>query len=60
MKNISQILLKQNHEVLIMNCIYKINRYKMSLFIINDQIVMHINFYVGFCFIAKETNSDYC
>ena len=59
-KNIQQLLLKKNHEILIMNCIYKINRYHMFLFIISDQIAMIINFYVVFCFIVKKTNSDYC
>ncbi len=32
----SQIILKNNFEVLVMNCIYKINKYKMFLFIVSD------------------------
>jgi hypothetical protein len=35
-KSISKILLKTNYEVLIMNCTYKTNRYKMSLLIISE------------------------
>ena len=31
----------------------------MSLLIINDQIVLHINFYVEFCFMTKKQTSDY-
>lgn len=38
---LSQIILKTNNEILIMNCIYKINRYKLSLLLISDQIAMH-------------------
>jgi hypothetical protein len=58
-KKISKILLKFNHEVLIMNCTYKINRYKLSLLIINEQIAMHTNFYVTFCFMQREITTDY-
>ncbi len=54
-KNSCQNMLKDNHEILIMNCIYKINRYKMFLMIISDQIAMKINFYVDFCFMNKKT-----
>ncbi len=59
-KDSSQELLKTNYEVLIMNCTYKINKYKMSLMIISDQTLMHINFYVIFCFMTQETTVDYC
>jgi hypothetical protein len=58
-KKISKILLKFNHEVFIMNCTYKINRYKFSLLIISEQIAMHINFYVTFCFMQREITTDY-
>jgi hypothetical protein len=56
----SQIMLKTNFEVLIMDCIYKINRYKMPLLIISGQTALHTNYYVGFCFMARETSADYC
>jgi hypothetical protein len=42
-----------------MNCIYKTNKYKMFLFIISDQIALHKNFYVVFCFVTKEKQNDY-
>jgi hypothetical protein len=58
-KNSSQILLKANHEVMVMDCIYKINRYKMLLLIISGQIALHTNFYVAFCFMTRERLSDY-
>ncbi len=58
-KKSSQSILKINYEVLIMNCIYKINRYKMFLMIISDQIVLHKNFYVVFCFMSKEKQNYY-
>jgi hypothetical protein len=59
LKKSSQIILKVNYEVLVMNCIYKTNKYKMSFFIINDQIALHKNFYVVFCFMTKEKQKDY-
>jgi hypothetical protein len=55
----SEILLKINYEVLIMNCTYKTNRYKLSLLIISEQIAMHINFYVTFCFMQTKITTDY-
>jgi hypothetical protein len=55
----SQIILKTNYEVLIMNCIYKTNMYKMLLMIIFDQIALHKTFYVAFCFMIKEKQNDY-
>jgi hypothetical protein len=58
-KRTSQEVLKRNYEVLVMNCIYKINKYKMSLLIICDQTKLHINFYVVFCFMIKKKMSNY-
>jgi hypothetical protein len=55
----SRIILKTNYEILIMNCIFKINRYKISLLVISDQISLRKNFYVRFCFMTKKTISDY-
>jgi hypothetical protein len=39
----SEILLKINYEVLIINCTYKTNRYKFSFLIINEQTAMHMS-----------------
>ncbi len=58
-KMISEILLKINYEILIMNCTYKTNRYKFSLLIISEQTTMNINFYVTFCFMQKKITTDY-
>ncbi len=55
----SQIILKNNFEVLVMNCTYKINKYKMLLFIVSDQIALHKIFYVAFCFMTKKKQNDY-
>jgi hypothetical protein len=59
-KNISQIILKANYKVIIMNCIYKINRYKLSLLIISDQIALNMRFYVAFYSMTREKMKDYC
>jgi hypothetical protein len=45
--------------MLIEDCTYKINKYKMSLMIIFDQIALHKTFYVAFCFMTKEKQDDY-
>ena len=58
-KGTSQNLLKTNSEIIVMNCIYKINRYKMLLLIISAQTALHTNFYVIFCFMIKERANDY-
>jgi hypothetical protein len=58
-KESSQIILETNYEILIMNCIYKTNKYKMFLMIIFDQIELHKIFYVTFCFMFKEKQNDY-
>ncbi len=52
-------ILQINFEILVMNVIYKTNRYKMFFFIISEQIVLHINFYVAFCFMISEISTDY-
>ncbi len=56
----SQTILKNNYEILMLDCTYKINRYKMSLLMISEQIEMSKNFYVRFCFMTKEITSNYC
>ena len=54
-----QKLLRENHEILLMNCTYKINKYKMPLLIIIEIIVLNIIFYVDFCFMKGERYNDY-
>jgi hypothetical protein len=54
-----ETLIKSNHEVILMNCIYKTNRFKMSSLIIFDQTTLHINFYIVFVFLIKKIFSDY-
>jgi hypothetical protein len=58
-KRSSRFFLKSNYEMLVMNCIYKINRFRMSLLIISDQTALHTNFYVAFCFMMTEITTDY-
>ncbi len=52
-------MLKRNSEILIMNCIYKINRYKMLLLIIIEIIALNIFFFVNFYFMIAKKTSDY-
>ena len=57
--NCMQKLLRDHLEILIINVIYKTNRYKMSLLIIIDVIYLSITFYVAFCFIKKKNYNSY-
>jgi histone-lysine N-methyltransferase SETD2 len=52
-------LLKNNWKVLLMNCIYKINKYKLSLLVIVDHISLNTTFYVDFAFLTKEMKKNY-
>ena len=47
--------LKTNLQFFLINCIYKVNCYKLLLIIINEITFFNILFYVTFCFfIAKK------
>ncbi len=54
-----QELLCEYYEVLVMNCTYKTNKYKMSLLIITGVTALNITFYVAFCFMKGENYGDY-
>ena len=54
-----QQMLVQNFEILIINCIYKINKYKISLLIIIDVINLNILFYVNFYFLSNENIKNF-
>jgi hypothetical protein len=52
-------MLVDYYEIILMNCIYKINKYKMLLLIIIEIIVLNIIFYAAFCFMKDKNYSDY-
>jgi hypothetical protein len=56
----SQTILKNNYEIWMLDCTYKINRYKMLFLMISEQIEMNKNVYVRFRFMTKEITSNYC
>ena len=56
---VMQNLLCLNLEILIMNCTYKTNKYKMSLLIIIGVIAINTTFYVAFCSMRGENYIDY-
>ena len=55
----SQKFLQKNFEMLMMNCTYKINCFKLSLLMIIDQTTLHFIFYIVFVFIKKKKMNDY-
>ncbi len=52
-------MLANYYKIILINCIYKTNRYKMSLLIIIEIIVLNTTFYVAFYFIKDKNYSDY-
>ncbi len=52
-------MLVDYYKIILMNCIYKTNKYKMLLLIIIKVIVLNIIFYVAFCFMKDENYNDY-
>lgn len=57
-KEVIDVLYK-NSEVLIMDCTYKTNKYKMPLLAIVGHTSIGTTFIVGFAFLAKETKEYY-
>ncbi len=55
----SQKVLKLNYEVLLMDCTYKTNVYKMPLCIITGVAPLNTTYYVAFAFLSSETVDDY-
>ncbi len=56
----SQKVLKLNYEVLLIDCKYKTNVYKMTLCIITAVTPLNPNYYVIFAILSAETVDDYC
>ena len=57
-KQMIEVLCK-NFEVLIMNCTYKTNKYKMFLLTIIKHIVIDFTFIINFVFLIKKTANYY-
>ena len=55
----SHKVLKMNYEVLLMDCTYKTNVYRMPLCIITGVTPMNTTYYIGFAFLATERVEDY-
>ncbi len=58
-KKSSRFILKFNWEVLLIDCTYKTNQYKMPLCIISGVTGLNTSFYIGFVFLSSETVADY-
>jgi hypothetical protein len=52
-------LLQQYPEVLLLDCTYKTNKFKMPLLNIVETTCLGKNFYVAFAFLVKEEEEDY-
>ena len=55
----SQKILKYNYKVLLINIIYKTNKYKLLLIIISGVTLLNTSYYIAFVFIFKETYKVY-
>ena len=55
----SLVMLQNHYDVLIINCIYKINCYNLSLYYITSRISTGKIFNIGYCFINSECKVVY-
>ncbi len=55
----SQKILKYNYKILLIDIIYKTNKYKIPLIIINEVTLFNTSYYVSFTFVSKETYKIY-
>lgn len=53
-------MLKLNYKVLLMDCIYKTNVYKIHLCIITGITSLNITYYIIFTFLSTKLMDDYC
>ena len=52
-------LLKENPDILLLDCTYKTTRFKLPLLNIVGCTSMHSTFFVAFCYMKQETEEDY-
>ena len=52
-------LFQQFSDIILLDCTYKTNRFKLPLLVIVGTTCLHTTFYVAFCFLAKEEERDY-
>lgn len=50
-----QKILKYDYEVLLIDAMYKTNKYKMPLIIISRVMPLNTSYYIAFAFVSKET-----
>lgn len=55
----SQKLLKSNEKVLVLNCTYWTNQFKISLLDVLRVTALNTTSYVGFCFMTKKERKNY-
>lgn len=53
-KILSQKIHKYNHEILLINIMYKTNKYKIFLIIINMIMLLNTSYYIVFIFVSKK------
>lgn len=58
-KTLSQKVLRLNYEVMLIDCTYKTNAYRILLCIISGVTALNTTFYIAFCFLSEETTKDY-
>ena len=56
---LSKRILKVSWEVLLLDCTYKTNHYRMPLCVISGVTSLNTSFYIGFAFLSSETYNDY-
>ena len=57
---LSEQILKISWDVILLDCTYKTNHYRMPLCVISGVTGLNTSFYIGFAFVSSETYTDYC
>ena len=52
-------ILKKNHNVMLLDCMYKTNKFKLSMLNIVFVTSCHTMINLGFCFLNSEKEGDY-
>ena len=52
-------LLRDNYEVILMDCTYKTNRYKLPLLLIQRVTCFYSTFFIGYVFLSDKTEESY-
>ena len=57
-KHVTEIL-RKNPDVIVMDCTYKTNKYRMPMLVIMGHTALGTSFYIGFAFLSSDEEEDF-